>query len=75
MLIVTRTNAKIDKDNGKKRQKYNDIMIYLQCWKFLSPGRQRRSKLGLGDLISEVGSPGGRPDWSYVSFYEGYRPL
>ena len=32
-----------------------------QCWKFLSPGRPRRSDLGLGDLFSDVGSPGGRP--------------
>ncbi len=33
-----------------------------QCWKFLSPGRPRRSDLGLGDLFSDVGSPGGRPE-------------
>ena len=33
-----------------------------QCWKFLSPGHPRRSGLGLGDMFSEVGSPGGRPE-------------
>ncbi len=46
-----------------------------QCWKFLSPGRPRRSGLGLGDLLSQVGSPGGRSEWPYLSFYEAYRPL
>ncbi len=31
-----------------------------QCWKFLSPGRPRLPVLGLGDLLPEAGSPGGR---------------
>ena len=34
----------------------------MQCCKFLSPGCPRRSGLGLGDLLSDAGSPGGRPE-------------
>ncbi len=36
--------------------------VLTQCWKFLSPGRPRRSDLGLGDLFSDAGSPDGRPE-------------
>ncbi len=41
---------------------YHTKRVEGQCWKFLSPGRPRRSGLGLGDLFPEVGSPGWWPE-------------
>ncbi len=47
------------------------IITTYQCWKFLSPGRPRRSGLGLGDLFPEVGSPGGRPEMAISRLLRG----
>ena len=68
ILICNHTGYRLKLLNFPKsdfREKKQMILLmfhFNQCWKFLSPGRPRRSGLGLGDLFPEVGSPGGRPE-------------
>ncbi len=45
----------------RKPSKSSTILSSKQCCKFLSPGRPRLPGLGLGYLLPEAGSPGGRP--------------
>ncbi len=46
-------------------------MLHYQCWKFLSPGHPRLPVLGLGYLLPEAGSPGGRPEIMISQLLEG----
>ncbi len=66
-------NFSLNHSTGKSQTQthWKQSRISVQCWKFLSPGRPRRSGLGLGDLFLEVGSPGGQPEMAIYQLLRG----